>query len=197
MKKIRRLLPVLIIICVMAAIIPQFSLKASAASPKKKVTYEYKAVKVKTISKKRSSSPFGSISASPGLTISLTASKSISRTYSNTANIGVTVKQLNAAMGWSNSKSDTVSVSKAAAWKVPSKAKDSKGKTRAVKQGHLKGYTLIETVRYKTMRRTVTTTYPWGLPKIVKGPWKDYKYGTATKADPTHITYIRSFTFAR
>ena len=141
-------------------------------------------VKVKNLPKTLASKPFGSSTGTPGITISINRTQSISRTYSCTQNVSISA--INAAIGWSQSSSESMSISNGGSWKVPKKVNK-----KTVKNGILEGYIYLDRCEYKIMRRTVTTGHGGrqGLTRYY-GKWEDWKTGCiACKARPYDVLF--------
>lgn len=182
MKRLSRIFTLLLTLCCVCV----FSIAPAFAD----TSYDYRVVKVKSLSKQLSTSYFASVQGSPGITLSITSSKSVSRSYSCTAN--VSVKAINTAIGWSQSASDQLSITKGGSWKVPAKANG-----KAVKTGTLRGYVYLDRYEYKIQRRTVTTVGRAHSGSHKKyGAWTDWKTGCiACKARLNDIAYNYSYTY--
>lgn len=185
MRKVRSVLAALLLMtfCIVA-----FSMPASAATD-----YQYKSVKVKNLSKELSNTAFASVQGNPGVTLSITTSKSFSRSYSYTLSGKVGINDINASIGWSKQTTDTISISKGGSWKVPSKANN-----RNVKYGNLKGFMYYDRVEYKVQRRTVTkiSRAHGGGYQTKYGNWENYKTGCiAKKASPNSVAYRTYYTY--
>jgi len=152
-------------------------------------TYQYKVVPVKKLGRVLSSSYFASVEGTPGITISITKTQSVARSYSCTLN--VSIKEINTALGWSKSTTDQVSVSNGGSWKVPSKYKN-----KSVTRGVLRGYVYMDRYEYKIMRRTMTIGSGGRGKTVSYGKWEDWKTGCiAYKARTNDIYYKASYIY--
>lgn len=180
----RRILASFLLMVVFASLLPTTALAASTS-------YQYKVVAVKKLDDKvLCSTPFATVTGDPNVTISITRTQSVSRTYS--CKVNVTIKEINAALGWSKSETDEVSVSNGGSWKVPSKENGKK-----VAKGTLQGYVYMDRYEYKIMRRTVTIGHGGrGGMSVRYGKWEDWKTGCiACKARPNDIYYKKTVTY--
>ncbi len=182
MKRVNRIIGLVLTMCCICV----FSVAPVFAG----TSYEYRAVKVKPLSKQLSTSCYASAEGGPGVTISISTSKSVSRSYSCTTN--VSVKAINTAIGWSQSTSDSVNVTKGGSWKVPAKANG-----KAVKKGILKGYVYLDRYEYKIQRRTVNTISRAHSGSYKKyGSWTDWKKGCiAYKARLNDVSFRTSYVY--
>ena len=151
--------------------------------------YQYKVEKVQNLPKELSTTAFATSQGEPGITISINASKSVSRSYSYTISGSVKVKDVNAGIGWTNSRSDSVSITNGGSWKVPAKVSGKK-----VKMGILKGYFYYDRVEYRVFRRRVYVNAP--TMTIVFGKWTVYKTGCiAKKVRSNDVVYKKTYQY--
>ena len=183
-KNIRSIFAILL---VMVLFVAAFTMPASA-----RTTYTYRAVKVRNLSKELSKTPLATNQGQPGITLTINASRSVSRTYSSTANGGVKVADINASIGWTKSTTDSVTISNGGSWKVPYKSNN-----RNVKNGVLRAYCYYDRVEYKIQRQEINQTGGGrGGMRVTRGPWKDYQTGCiAKKARVNDIVFTRTLNY--
>ncbi len=141
--------------------------------------YQYRVVKVKDLDAAYTKTPIYDVVGEPGHKLSIKKTKEESRTYSVTAN--VSVKEINTGIGWSNSKTDKISITSSDEWTVPVK-----NGGKRVKEAVLEAYGKLDRVEYKIQRRAVriNDSLSW------YSKWVDWRTGCiAEKVSQTGIKF--------
>lgn len=178
----------IVIAITLAVFVTTFTFNSSAANS----YYQYRAVKVKNLTKELSSTPFATTKGQPGITININSGKSVSRTYSYNVNGGVSYEAINAAIGWSKGTTDGVNISNGGSWKVPAK-----NGSKKVKYGVLKGFFYYDRVEYKIQKRKVSSYHAGrGGTRVTYGKWEDCKTKCiARKVRRNDAVYTKSFIY--
>ena len=139
--------------------------------------YRYRVTNVRNGNDYTGTSKIATVSGTPGMTISISKTKTIGRTYSVTAGT-VSKSQINAAVGYSVSGSDSISIS--GSYKVPKKYNG-----RNVKSASLDAYVIYKTKNFTVQRRKVQN--------VLQFPWTDYGSGYSRK--PYGISFRKTCTY--
>lgn len=139
--------------------------------------YKYRVTNVKNGSDYTGTSKIATVSGTPGMTISISKTKTVGRTYSVTAGT-VSESQINAAVGYSVSGSDSISIS--GSYKVPKKYNG-----RKVKSASLNAYVIYKTKNFTVQRRKVQN--------VLQFPWTDYGSGYSRK--PYGISFTKTYIY--
>ena len=139
--------------------------------------YKYQVTNVKNGSDYIGTSKIATVSGTPGMTISISKTKTVGRTYSVTAGT-VSKSQINAAVGYSVSGSDSISIS--GSYKVPKKYNG-----RNVKSASLNAYVIYKTKNFTVQRRKVQN--------VLQSPWTDYGSGYSRK--PYGISFRKTYIY--
>lgn len=139
--------------------------------------YKYRVTNVKNGSDYTGTSKIATVSGTPGMTISISKTKTVGRTYSVTVGT-VSESQINAAVGYSVSGSDSISIS--GSYKVPKKYNG-----RKVKSASLNAYVIYKTKNFTVQRRKVQN--------VLQFPWTDYGSGYSRK--PYGISFTKTYIY--
>lgn len=139
--------------------------------------YKYRVTNVRNGSDYTGTSKIATVSGTPGMTISISKTKTVGRTYSVTVGT-VSKSQINAAVGYSVSGSDSISIS--GAYKVPKKCN---GKN--VKSASLNAYVIYKTKNFTVQRQKVQN--------VLHFSWTDYGSGYSRK--PYGISFRKTYIY--